>query len=105
MIAKLSHSDLVVFLLAISTMLILARIISELGKRLKLPMVMGELIVGICLGPTVLGKLLPDLENYLFPLTTNSNVSLALDGIFSMSVIMLLFVAGMEVQLSIVLRQ
>jgi Kef-type K+ transport system membrane component KefB len=105
MIAKLTHADLVIFLLAISTMLILSRIISELGKRFKLPMVMGELIVGICLGPTVLGKLLPDVQNYLFPLTTNSNVSLALDGIFSMSVIMLLFVAGMEVQLSIVLRQ
>lgn len=105
MIAKLTHADLVVFLLAISTMLILARIISELGKRFKLPLVMGELIVGICLGPTVLGKLLPDVHGYLFPLTTNSNVSLALDGIFSISVIMLLFVAGMEVQLSIVLRQ
>lgn len=105
MIAKLTHADLVIFLLAISTMLILARIISELGKRLKLPMVMGELIVGICLGPTVLGKLFPDVFNYLFPLATNSNVSLALDGIFSISVILLLFVAGMEVQLSIVLRQ
>ncbi len=105
MIAKLSHADLIIFLLAISTMLILARIISELGKRFKLPMVMGELIVGICLGPTVLGKLLPDVHGYLFPLATNPNVSLALDGIFSISVIMLLFVAGMEVQLSIVLRQ
>lgn len=103
--AKLTHHDLVIFLLAISTMLILSRVISELGKRLKLPMVMGELIVGICLGPTVLGKLYPDLFGYLFPLATNPSVSLALDGIFSMSVIMLLFVAGMEVQLSIVLRQ
>ncbi|MEO5644546.1 MAG: cation:proton antiporter [Bacteroidia bacterium] len=105
MIANLTHDDLIIFLLAISTMLILARIISELGKKMKLPMVMGELIVGICLGPTVLGKLLPGVHHYLFPLTTNSNVSLALDGIFSISVIMLLFVAGMEVQLSIVLRQ
>ncbi|MBI3510787.1 MAG: cation:proton antiporter [Bacteroidetes bacterium] len=103
--AKLEHNDLVILLLAISTMLVLSRIISELGKKLKLPVVMGELFVGILLGPTVLQRLCPNLFNYLFPLTTNQHVSIALDGIFSLSVIMLLFVAGMEVQLPMVLRQ
>jgi Kef-type K+ transport system membrane component KefB len=53
----------------------------------------------------LLGKFWPEGYDYLFPLKTNSNVSVALDGIFSISVILLLFVAGMEVQLSIVLRQ
>ena len=105
MIEKLSHNDLVILLLAISTMLILSRIVSELGKKMKLPMVMGELIVGICLGPTVLGAIYPNAYNFIFPLTTNPHVAIALDGIVSLSVIMLLFVAGMEVQLSVVLRQ
>jgi len=100
---KLSHSETIVLLLSISAMLIVSRIFAELGKKLKLPMVMGELIVGIILGPTVLGMLFPDFFNYLFPPT--GNVPMALDGIFSLSVIMLLFVAGMEVQLSVVLKQ
>ncbi|MGL4597556.1 MAG: cation:proton antiporter, partial [Bacteroidia bacterium] len=103
--AKLSHSDLIILLLAISTMLILSRIVAELGKRYKLPVVMGELIVGIMLGPTILGTIYRPAYDYLFPLTTNAHVSLALDGIFSLSVIMLLFVAGLEVQLPLVLRQ
>jgi Kef-type K+ transport system membrane component KefB len=103
--AKLSHSDLIILLLAISTMLILSRIVAELGKRYKLPVVMGELLVGIILGPTILGTLYRPAYDYLFPLTTNDHVSLALDGIFSLSVIMLLFVAGLEVQLPLVLRQ
>jgi Kef-type K+ transport system membrane component KefB len=103
--AKLSHSDLITLLLAISTMLILSRILAELGKRWKLPMVMGELMAGIILGPTLLGTFAPEISAYLFPLSTNANVSIALDGIFSLSVIMLLFVAGMEVQLATVLRQ
>ena len=103
--ARLSNDDLIVFLLAISAMLILARIISELGKKIKLPVVMGELLVGIFLGPTVLGLICPAAYNYLFPFETNEHVSIALDGIFSLSIIMLLFVAGMEVQLSVVLRQ
>ncbi len=100
---KLAHNELIVFLLSISAMLIISRIFAELGKRLKLPVVMGELIVGIILGPTILGMLYPDVFNFLFPRT--GNIPIALDGIFSLSVIMLLFVAGMEVQLSLVLKQ
>jgi Kef-type K+ transport system membrane component KefB len=100
---KLAHNELIVLLLSISAMLIISRIFAELGKKLKLPIVMGELIVGIILGPTILGMLYPDIFNYLFPRT--GNIPIALDGIFSLSVIMLLFVAGMEVQLSLVLKQ
>src|SRR3989344_2134498 len=78
---KLAHNELIVLLLSISTMLIISRIFAELGKRLKLPIVMGELIVGIVLGPTILGMLYPDIFNYLFPKT--GNIPIALDGIFS----------------------
>lgn len=100
---SLSHSDLIVFLLSLSTMLLFSRILAELGKKLKLPIVMGELVVGIILGPTILGMIYPELYEFLFP--KFGRVPAALDGIFSISVIFLLFVAGMEVQLSLVLKQ
>jgi Kef-type K+ transport system membrane component KefB len=100
---KLTHHELIVFLLAISVMLIFSRIAGELGKKLKLPVVMGELLVGIVLGPTILGMVAPDVFAYLFPRT--GNVTYAFDGLFSLSVVMLLFVAGMEVQLPLVLKQ
>jgi len=100
---KFSHNDLLTLLLAIGIMLILARLISELGKKFKLPVVMGELIVGILLGPTILGSIDSDLFDSLFPKT--GAVKIALDGITSLAVIMLLFVAGMEVQLHIMLKQ
>lgn len=103
MITRLAHNELIVLLLSISAMLIISRIFAELGKKLKLPVVMGELIVGIMLGPTVLGMLCPDVFSYLFP--RSGNIPIALDGIFNLSVIMLLFVAGMEVQLSLMLKQ
>ncbi|HSH14151.1 MAG TPA: cation:proton antiporter, partial [Desulfurivibrionaceae bacterium] len=98
--ARLTHNDLIVLLLAISTMLIMSRMVGELGKRVGLPMVMGELLVGIGLGPTVLGSCFPAASAYLFPFATSAGFSLALDGILSLSVIMLLFVAGLELQLS-----
>lgn len=101
--SKLSHSEFIVLLLGISVMLLLSRTIAELGKKYKLPVVMGELIVGILLGPTVFGALWPDLSQYLFPPIGAS--AIALDGIVKLSVVMLLFVAGMEVQLPLVLQQ
>ena len=64
---------------------------------------MGELFAGIILGPTVLGYIDPDIFSYLFP--KEGGAKIALDGITSVSVILLLFVAGLEVQLQLVLKQ
>ena len=102
--AKLQPQDLVTLLLAISIILILSRIASEVGKKIGLPMVMGELIIGVCLGPTVLGTIAPGLYTSIFPFAANRNFSLALDAIFSLSVILLLFVAGLELRFSLFLR-
>ncbi|MCC7302891.1 MAG: cation:proton antiporter [Bacteroidia bacterium] len=99
----LNSTELIVLLLSISVMLISSRVLAELGKRWKLPVVMGELFVGILLGPTVLGLISPETFSFLFPPT--GNVPIAMDGIFKLSVVMLLFVAGMEVQLPLVLKQ
>lgn len=101
---KLSQNDLVILLLAISVMLILARIASEAGKKIGLPMVMGELLVGVLLGPTVFGTIAPDLHSTIFPFATNTNFALALDTIFTLSVILLLFVAGLELRFSLFLQ-
>ena len=102
--AKLQPNDLVTLLLAISIILILSRIASEVGKKIGLPMVMGELIIGVVLGPTVLGTIAPGIYRTLFPFAENSNFSLALDAIFSLSVVLLLFVAGLELRFSLFLR-
>lgn len=101
---KLSQNDLVLLLLAISTMLLLSRIASEVGKKIGLPMVMGELIVGVLLGPTVFGAIAPGTYATVFPFAENGNFSLALDTIFSLSAILLLFVVGLELRFSLFLR-
>lgn len=101
--ASLSQHELLILLLSIGLMLILSRILAELGKKAKMPVVMGELLVGVLLGPTVFGMISPDWSAALFPKT--GGVSVALNGITSLSVVMLLFVAGLEVQLPILLQQ
>lgn len=101
--ANLTHHDLVLLLAGIGIMLILARIFAELAKKAKMPIVMGEIILGIIIGPTVFGSLAPETFMTLFPKVGAAKI--ALDGIVSLAVIMLLFVAGLEVQLPIVLKQ
>jgi len=104
-VAKLTPNDFAVFLLAISTILILARLGAEFGKKIGLPIVTAEIAVGVLLGPTLLGNIAPRLYEHLFPFASNPRVSIALDGLFSLAVILLLFVAGLELQLGQVLRQ
>lgn len=99
----MKHNDVIFFLAAISLMLLLSRVFSEACRKIKFPMVMGELIVGILLGPTILGKIAPTVSFHLFPL--QGPISVAMQGITTISVVMLLFVAGMEVQLPMVLKQ
>jgi len=84
-------------------MLVLSRLAAELGRKVKLPVVMGEIIIGIVLGPTILGHYFPTIQNSLFPVF--GNVSIALDAITRLSVVMLLFVAGLEVQMQLVIKQ
>jgi Kef-type K+ transport system membrane component KefB len=100
---KLGHNDLIILLASIGAILILARIFAELGKKIKMPIVMGEILLGIIIGPTIFGSISPETFDHIFPKT--GAVKIAMDGITNLAVIMLLFVAGMEVQLQIILKQ
>lgn len=100
---KLGHFDIIILLASIGGLLILARIFAELGKKIKMPIVMGEILLGIILGPTILGTFSPEFSSWIFPKAGASKI--AMDGITSLAVVMLLFVAGMEVQLQIMLKQ
>jgi Kef-type K+ transport system membrane component KefB len=95
---KLIPLQLMIFLIQIICLLGLARLFGELVKKFDLPVVLGELLAGVILGPTVFGTLAPDFFASLFHLPIDA--SLALDGLMSLSVIFLLFVVGMEIELN-----
>ena len=81
-------------------MLLSGKLMGELARALKLPAVVGEIMAGILLGPTVLGMVAPDIFQNIFPQVGNS--AIALDGMVKIAVILLLFIAGLEVELHIV---
>ncbi|MHB8337061.1 MAG: cation:proton antiporter domain-containing protein [Ignavibacteriaceae bacterium] len=100
---QLTSENIVTFLLSISLMLLSAKLLGELFNKIGQPAVVGEIIAGIILGPTVFGSLLPHTYNWLFP--QNNGVKVALDGIVNLAVILLLLVSGLEVDLSVVVKE
>lgn len=99
----LNHHETISLVLSLGILLIVARLVGEFFRKFKMPLVVGELVAGICLGPSLLGQYFPQVSNLV--LNKESNSAIAFNGITSISVIMLLFVAGMEVDLSIIRQQ
>jgi Kef-type K+ transport system membrane component KefB len=100
---NLDHMEMVNLLIQFGVMILAARLFGELARRVNQPMVVGEIIAGVILGPSILGMIDTDLYHLLFPLEGQTNV--VLEGIVSVSVVLLLFIAGMEVDLDLVWQQ
>jgi len=100
---QLTAGQITTFLLSISVMLLLAKLLGELFNKIKQPAIIGEILAGILLGPTVFGMLSPNTFQWLFP--QHNEIKIALDGFTTIAVVLLLLISGLEVDLSVVLRQ
>ncbi len=98
----MTEHDAVVFLLSIATLLGVARLLGELARTYGLPAVVGELAAGILLGKTVLGRVLPGAYDFLFPSGTPKTM---LSAYTTIAVVLLLVVAGLEVDVAIAKRR
>lgn len=84
-----------------------ARIGGKLFRKIKLPAVLGELVIGILIGPYLLGSLqLPGFPEGLFPVIVNQSIPISqeLYGFSTIASIILLFIAGLETDLTLFLR-
>jgi Kef-type K+ transport system membrane component KefB/mannitol/fructose-specific phosphotransferase system IIA component len=89
--------------ISLGVLLAAARILGELAKRLGQPNILGEILAGILLGPTVLGQLAPELTQWLFPALGPNAVFF--QGFTILAVVMFMLVVGMEVDLSLLWKQ
>ena len=100
---KLTPAEITSLLLGFAVMLGLARAFGEVFNRFKQPAIVGEILAGILLGPTVLGALSPGLFGSLFPAA--GPVALAYHTVITIAVVLLLLIAGLEIELSVLWRQ
>src|SRR5262249_40755437 len=80
--------------LQISVILVVSRILAEAMKRLGQPPVIGELLAGIVVGPSLLGWLWPGLFAALFPAEA-AQVHL-LEAVGWLGMVLLLLLTGLE---------
>ncbi len=99
----LETHEIALFFLSLGLLLTSARILGEVAQRLGQPSILGEILAGIILGPTILGSISPDLCATLFPL--NGPRAIAMDGLSTLAITLFLLVVGMEVDLSTIWRQ
>lgn len=93
---NLTH-PLAILLAQIITIVVVARIFGFLFKRLGQPAVIGEIIAGIVLGPTVLGHYFPGFSEGLFPESSLGNLKF----LSQFGLILFMFVIGMELDLKV----
>src|SRR5262245_1591282 len=98
--AKAGASD-VIFLAQLIALMLVGRLLGEVMNRIGQPSVMGMLLGGIVLGPTVLGVIWPALQHAIFPSAPEQKAML--DGIAQFGILLLLLLlTGMETDLKLV---
>jgi Kef-type K+ transport system membrane component KefB len=87
-------------LIQISVLLLTARIFGELSQKIGQPAVLGEILAGIVLGPSLLGNLFPFIHGWIIP-ETEAQVNL-LGVITLIGAMFLLLITGLETDLVLI---
>lgn len=95
--------ELAHFFLSLGILLGAARLLGELASRFSQPAVVGEILAGLILGPTVLGALAPGASEFFLP--ESGARAVAMDAYFQLSIALFLLAAGLEVDLSSLWKQ
>jgi Kef-type K+ transport system membrane component KefB/nucleotide-binding universal stress UspA family protein len=96
------ESAIASFIAELGILLLVGRIMGELAQRIGQPAVMGQLIGGVLLGPSVLGLLWPQAQHVLIP--TGAAQKSMIEGVSQLGILMLLLLTGMETDLPLVKR-
>ncbi len=89
------HHPLSLLLLQIIIILIAARLFGMLFSKFGQPAVVGEIIAGIVLGPSVLGLAYPEFMGFLFPATALKNLQF----LSQIGLTFFMFLVGMDLDL------
>jgi Kef-type K+ transport system membrane component KefB len=88
-------------LVDVALVIVVARCLAVLLRRLGQPPVLAEILAGIALGPSLLGAIAPGLSGTLFP----SEVTQTLAGIGTLGLVLFMFFVGLELDLAAARRQ
>lgn len=93
---NLEH-PMAILLLQILTIIFTARTFGFLFNKIGQPTVIGEILAGIFLGPSLLGMWVPEYSTFLFPKESLGNLQL----LSQIGLVLFMFVIGMELDLKV----
>lgn len=96
----IAHDDLLKLVISIALLLGTARLFGEVMERFKQPAVIGEILAGVVLGPSVLSGIFPGLGRWVVPQTLIQ--SQLLDVVALVGVMTLILMVGMETDLGLI---
>jgi len=99
-IAAMQHNlqhPLAILLAQIITIIIIARLLGWVCKKIGQPSVIGEIIAGIILGPSLIGLYFPEFSAALFPVKSLGNLQF----LSQIGLILFMFIIGMELDLKV----
>lgn len=91
------EDPLAILLAQIITIIIVARFFGWIFRKIGQPSVIGEIIAGIFLGPSLLGMYFPEFSLALFPIQSLGNLQF----LSQIGLILFMFVIGMELDLKV----
>jgi Kef-type K+ transport system membrane component KefB/nucleotide-binding universal stress UspA family protein len=98
----MTEPSLAIFIAQIVALVVCGRLTGEFMERMGQPAVMGQLIGGMLLGPSVLGAIWPSAQHALFP--NDAGQKAMLDAVSQLGILLLLLLTGMETDLSVIRR-
>ncbi len=90
-----------VLLLQIIVIIASARLFGYLFKKIGQPAVIGEIVAGIILGPSIVGLIFPQINEFLFPAAS----LITLNFLSQIGLILFMFIIGMELDLKAIGKQ
>ncbi|MGE8342310.1 MAG: cation:proton antiporter [Flavobacterium sp.] len=91
------HHPLALLLAQIVTIIFVARIFGWICIKIKQPAVIGEMIAGIVMGPSLIGMYLPEFSAALFPAESLGNLQF----LSQIGLILFMYIVGMEIDMKI----
>jgi len=97
------HHDVLKLLIEMVVLLIVARGFGEIAIRMGQSSVVGEILAGIVLGPSLLGSAIPFVNEWIVP--ASSVEGYLLEEVSLLGIIFLLLITGLETDLALIRRQ
>jgi Kef-type K+ transport system membrane component KefB/nucleotide-binding universal stress UspA family protein len=91
-----------IFIAELGLLLLVGRLMGEAAQRIGQPPVMGQLIGGLLLGPSLFGAIWPSAQHLIFP--SGGAQKSMIDAVSQLGILMLLLLTGMETDLQLVRR-